>query len=353
MEHDSAWNGNRASADAPGTAATLSPMVKDERETTDWLRLLDRELYWRSEGAADLIGATEDLRARLDRLAETLRADLDRGVPAHEPSLREGSRWRKTLKRSLFRAFRPVTRRNDRVAAELAGMTADLVDRVAQTQAALQRLDAEVVALRKRSDLGRPAGPEQRPAGPSRWDFDASGQRAKGLRRYEQFAADVRSGADGTPLWLDLGCGRGELLKLVDEWGFRAVGVEPWPEAVADAADAGARVVEGDPVEYLLGYEEEPPEVISAIGLLEHLPAQRWPDVFRGAHRVLATGGSLLVETLDPSRAEGLVAFFSDPTMTRPVSRAALRRLAEQGGFREILHVELGERRLHAIVARV
>lgn len=316
-------------------------------EQRDWLTLLDRELYWRAEATADLHGATVDLRVRLERLADALREDLDRGVPVHEPSLRQGRGWRRALKRMLFRLFRPVTRRNDRVAADLAGMAAELVERLSHTQLALQRLDAELDAIRRKAQPSQPGAAPR--ATLTRWSF--TGDRREELSRYAPLARDLRATADRAPLWVDLGSGRGELLELLAGWGWRAVGVEEDVRSLRGSPDA-ARAIEGEPVRFLLGYEEEPPAVISAIGLLEHLPVERWTDLFRGAHRVLAAGGAFLVETLDPSHPKGLSAFFADPTVTRPARRETVRSLAGEAGFSEILDLEIDAEGVYAILAR-
>jgi hypothetical protein len=317
-------------------------MGDDRRNETagrDWMGLLDRELYWRSEATADLALGTEDLRLRLERLAGKLQEDLRRGVPVFEPSLREGRGWRRALKRALFRGLRPMTRRNDRVSAELASMAAELVSRLSQTQSALQRLDAEIATLRRRLDGGGAGPAEASPArGPSRWSFEPpADERARTLRRYEGLAGDLRSRlGDPAPLWIDLGCGRGELLGLLGPWGFR-----------------GASAIEADPVRYLLGYEEEPPAVITALGLLEHLPVNQWSDLFRGAQRVLRQGGGMLLETIDASRPEGMAAAFADPSVTRPATRETVRRLARDAGFADVVDVELGEPERFAVYARV
>jgi len=313
----------------------------DER---DWQALLDRELYWRADATGDLHGATVDLRVRLGRLADALREDLDRGVPVHEPTLRQGRGWRRALKRLLFRLFRPVTRRGDRVAAELAGMTADLVDRLSQTQLSLQRLDAELDALRRRSETPEP-GAARRPT-LTRWSFaPAAEERREELTRYASIAQELRADDERPPLWIDLGSGRGELLGLLEGWGWRALGVEE--EALEGSA------IEAEPVRFLLGYEQEPPAVISAIGLLEHLPVDRWADLFRGAQRVLRAGGALLVETLDAADPKGLAGFFADPTITRPARREAVAVLASDAGFSEVVDLATGGEGVYAVLARV
>ena len=50
---------------------------------------------------------------------------------------------------------------------------------------------------------------------------------------------------------LELGCGRGEFLRLLDDKGIKAEGIDP-DDAVAEAARAsGLDVTAGDPVAFL------------------------------------------------------------------------------------------------------
>lgn len=122
--------------------------------------LLERELYWAVEPGGGAPGPLRDLRRRLEELADTLRADLARPFPARDPALEAGSRWRRAVKRFLYRFLRPFTRRHDRLASELAAMSLELVDHLVRVQADLRRVENEVLRM---GDGG--SGPEEAAAG--------------------------------------------------------------------------------------------------------------------------------------------------------------------------------------------
>ncbi|HEX6262257.1 MAG TPA: hypothetical protein VF097_05355 [Actinomycetota bacterium] len=99
---------------------------------------LRRELYWGDEPRA--AGPTRELRARIERLADSLQADLARPFPA-DPSFSGGSRWRLGVKRFLYRLNRPLTRRQDRIAAELAAISLELLDHLGRLEDELRRVE--------------------------------------------------------------------------------------------------------------------------------------------------------------------------------------------------------------------
>lgn len=110
---------------------------------------LERELYWQDDQGIDAPGPFRDLRQRLEELADTLRSDLSRPFPSRDPYLFGGSRWRRGVKRVLYRLMRPITRRRDRMVVDLAGMTLEVLDHLARAQGDVHRLEEEIVRLRR------------------------------------------------------------------------------------------------------------------------------------------------------------------------------------------------------------
>lgn len=104
---------------------------------------LARELYWAEEATPRSRMGTAEVRDALHDFAVSMRDDERQVLPRGEPNLASRSRWRRRLKLRLFRLFRPISWRYDRLLADLAELDAALADRVAV-------LDAEVRALRAR-----------------------------------------------------------------------------------------------------------------------------------------------------------------------------------------------------------
>jgi hypothetical protein len=101
---------------------------------------LQRELYWLSGEDAEPGTKAEHARMAADRLLQRLRRDAVQAAPWGDPSLTSGGGVRRRLKILLHRALRPITRRYDRLAAELAAVQVALADCVLQLEAEVRRL---------------------------------------------------------------------------------------------------------------------------------------------------------------------------------------------------------------------
>jgi hypothetical protein len=104
---------------------------------------LERELYWLSGEEAEPSTKAEHARMAADRLLQRLRKDAVQAAPWGDPGLASGGGIRRRFKILLHRMLRPVTRRYDRLAAELAAVQVALADCVLQLEAELRRLREE------------------------------------------------------------------------------------------------------------------------------------------------------------------------------------------------------------------
>ena len=297
--------------------------------------------------------SSEEVLAELQRLKARLERELQQPVPEDEPALAVGSPLRRAVKRRQFRVLRPISRRYDRIGAELAGLAADLAERLVATQAELSRLQLD--PARRRPGAADESAPAAEPGRQGEglpdayyWAFE---QRQRGsrdevawrLRQYERLATGLRENlVVDQPLWLDIGCGRGELCRLLKEWGWMAWGVDTSVQAVEECRAAGIEASVADALEYLRDYQGPTPSGVSAIQLIEHLPKERWLTFFERARAVLSGGGGLLVETINPLNVAALSEyFFADVSHTWPANPETLRLMAEHAGFAktEILFV--------------
>jgi cyclopropane fatty-acyl-phospholipid synthase-like methyltransferase len=163
------------------------------------------------------------------------------------------------------------------------------------------------------------------------------------LRQYERFIVPLRdriiettttTGETEQPLWLDLGCGFGELCELVREWGWRVQGVDASPAAVDACRDKGIDATLADIGEYLETRRGEDPGGVSAIQLIEHLDTSGWIALFERVHAVLRPGGAFLLETINGLNPEALASYFiADVTHTWPGHPETLTLMAEHAGF--------------------
>jgi SAM-dependent methyltransferase len=136
---------------------------------------------------------------------------------------------------------------------------------------------------------------------------------------------------------VDLGCGRGELVELLHDAGHTALGVDSNTgqvhELLGDAA-AAERFVESDLFEWLDGREDGSCRAVVSMHVVEHLPLDLQVRLVFEAHRVLAPGGVLVLETPNAlSLSTAATNFWVDPTHERPVHPLFLEFLAREAGF--------------------
>jgi SAM-dependent methyltransferase len=132
---------------------------------------------------------------------------------------------------------------------------------------------------------------------------------------------------------LDVGCGRGEFLRLLREEGIAAFGIESSPVSVRLCRQEGLDVEEGDAPSLLAQRPAGSLGAVVAFQVVEHWSAARVFAFLAEARRTLRPDGVLIVETVNTDSLSALRAFFLDPTHVRPVPPAALSFLAQAAGF--------------------
>jgi hypothetical protein len=104
---------------------------------------LAREMYWAEEATPRSRMDTGEVRDALHDFAVLMRDDERQIVPRGEPNLASRTRWRRRVKLRLFRLFRPISWRYDRLLGDLGELNAALADRVAVLEAEVARLKRE------------------------------------------------------------------------------------------------------------------------------------------------------------------------------------------------------------------
>jgi glycosyltransferase involved in cell wall biosynthesis/SAM-dependent methyltransferase len=118
---------------------------------------------------------------------------------------------------------------------------------------------------------------------------------------------------------LDVGCGRGELLQLLDEAGVEARGIDIDPGMVERSRAKGLRVEQADAVSYLNELPEGSLGAVIAVQVIEHLSYQDLQRLFKLSRRALVPGGLLVVETINPHSLPAFKTFWVDPTHRAPI----------------------------------
>ena len=141
---------------------------------------------------------------------------------------------------------------------------------------------------------------------------------------------------------LDLGCGRGETLSVLEENGFAARGVDSSAEMVSRCVQAGLQAKEADLLAELAETDPDSLDAIVSLHVIEHLPDETLFQMIRLGWRVLKPGGVMILETPNPlSLVVSARNFWRDPTHRRPVHPDTLALMFEQASFESVERVDL------------
>jgi SAM-dependent methyltransferase len=158
------------------------------------------------------------------------------------------------------------------------------------------------------------------------------------IAAYRPFFKDLPAGSSV----LDLGCGRGEALALLREWGLAGRGVDSSARMVQLCRDRGLVAEVGDLFAVLAGVEPGSLGGVVSFHVIEHLPADALDRLVRLAYRALRPGGVLILETPNPlSVVVAARNFWLDPTHVRPVHPESLKLMYELAGFDPVERLDL------------
>ena len=133
---------------------------------------------------------------------------------------------------------------------------------------------------------------------------------------------------------IDLGCGRGEWLRLLKDNNIIAKGIDNNNAFVAECTENGLSVSLGELLYALVQTPDESLGAITMFQVLEHLPIEVVVKVLREARRALVPGGVFIGEipNIETLRV-GATTFWIDPTHQRPLFPGVLVFLASTVGF--------------------
>ena len=143
---------------------------------------------------------------------------------------------------------------------------------------------------------------------------------------------------------LDVGCGRGEWLELLQDHHIPAQGVDTDEGMLAACHERGLSVIHEDGIEHLKTLASHSLLAVTGFHIAEHLPFAVLQAFLVQAQRVLAPGGLLILETPNPENLlVGAANFYIDPTHQRPLPSQLLAFLAEHQGFAPVKVLRLQE----------
>lgn len=143
---------------------------------------------------------------------------------------------------------------------------------------------------------------------------------------------------------LDLGCGRGEWLEILQQTDFEPFGVDLDQGMLEACVEQGLPAELDDALSALKKLPDESQTLVSGFHIAEHIPFDDLKVLVAEALRVLKPAGLLILET---PNAENLVVgaqnFYLDPTHERPIPHLLLSFLTEFTGFNRTKLMRLHE----------
>lgn len=170
------------------------------------------------------------------------------------------------------------------------------------------------------------------------------GQREEILNRlkvYLPLIAETNIGNPDFPI-LDVGCGRGEWLELLQESGYTARGLDINKVMVEQSRSRGFDVIEADVMLYLQSLPDHTLGAVTGFHIIEHLTFPILMKFFSEVARTLKPGGLAIFETPNPQNVlVGSCNFYFDPTHNHPLPSALIKFMLEIQGLSQVRVIDL------------
>lgn len=134
---------------------------------------------------------------------------------------------------------------------------------------------------------------------------------------------------------VDIGCGRGEFLSLMQDNGIPAEGVDIYEPYTEYCNMKGLKATCGDGCDFL--ERTEGVDGIFVGQVVEHLKPHQIIRLCNTAYERLEDGGCIILETPNPTSLSIYTnAFYIDPSHIKPVHPLTLKYYLEKAGFKDI-----------------
>ena len=165
------------------------------------------------------------------------------------------------------------------------------------------------------------------------------GSREEIINRLKVYLPLIQEIKTGTPELhiVDVGCGRGEWLEILREFGYIARGIDTNRVMIDQCKTRGLEVIEEDGISYLQSLPDAELDVVSGFHIIEHLPFEVLIKLFDETIRVLKPGGIAIFET--PNSQNLLVSsnsFYLDPTHLHLLPSPLIKFVAESRGLCQV-----------------
>jgi O-antigen chain-terminating methyltransferase len=267
------------------------------------------------------------LEMRLEQGREEIRA-LETGFHQASAAQREHTRLTsRQLKREIDRVFQ----KQQQVSTELVLQSQRLARLLDEAR---QRLPAPFDEAQLRAIAGE--ADHTLDAFYASFDEQFRGTRAEIKGRMKVYLPLLKQKGIGSPEMplLDVGCGRGEWLELLQQEQLQASGVDSNRVLVGQCAERGLDVVAEDLLSYMKRLADASLGAVTGFHIIEHLAIETLIEFLDQTVRVVKAGGVVIFETPNPQNVlVGSCNFYFDPTHRNPLPSPVMKFLLESRGF--------------------
>ena len=155
-------------------------------------------------------------------------------------------------------------------------------------------------------------------------------------KRFNVYLPIIQEGSAGTELApiLDIGCGRGEWLELLQENGLVARGIDINRIMIGECQERNLVVSEDEAIAYLRGLKSNSLGAVTGMHIIEHIPFKSLVILIDEVLRVLKPSGIVVFESPNPENlVVGANNFYIDPTHLNPLPPQLVQFVVEARGF--------------------
>ncbi|MBN3891022.1 MAG: class I SAM-dependent methyltransferase [Nostoc sp. JL31] len=161
------------------------------------------------------------------------------------------------------------------------------------------------------------------------------------LKVYLPLIEEAKIGTYESPI-LDVGCGRGEWLELLQESGYTAKGLDINRIMVEQSRSRGFEVIEADVIVYMQSLPDRSLGIVTGFHIIEHLAFPTLMKFFSEVVRILKPGGLAIFETPNPQNVlVGSCNFYLDPTHRNPLPSSMIKFILETQGLQQVKVINL------------
>ncbi len=146
----------------------------------------------------------------------------------------------------------------------------------------------------------------------------------------------VRYFKDAPGTVLEIGCGRGVMLRMLQEAGIQAYGIDSSEESVNLCEGKGVKVLQDDAAHHLADLPDASLGGIFCAHMIEHMQPEYVIKLIKESHRVLRPGAVFIIITPNAKDLRTTERFWMDISHVRLYPEKLLTAILKKAGFNEI-----------------